>query len=414
MDWSAPRFRKPPVDVVGNVSPVFYVTDLRHFDGIELDPDVPAPALAFATYLRRIVRAATASSLPGAHPTALVCRRRPQRRRCPGRLRVERQEVPSCVVWGCPACGEGGRIDGWQEGDHDLSVLERAPLSHGSLRRLVVLETAYPLLLEEESFDRRCAGMVYAARLGRDGVRLSGTEEEFAALSDVVAWGADEPSPSRRRRWRQLAWALEPRGRSWLEHGADVMAEQLGTLGLDAPRPQLAAVINRTLAELAQSLGISEAAARRYLDEERLRDLALEAAFQLAREQPGAALHDLPRNVRVSLALVGRTVSALAEAGRIRLLNDDEQGTRGALELLSLLGQLLHEVPVGESDSIGLPQAALVRAGRLLEGSAAIIDGGGMVGPTLPNGAGKPLAGAFRADAATIGALVAEHGSTEN
>ena len=344
---------------------MFYVTDLRHFEGIELDPDVPGPALAFAGYLRRVVRAATTSSSPGARPTALPCRRRPQRRRCPGHLRVERQEVPSSIEWGCPACGEGGRISGWREGPDDLSSLERPPLAHEALRQLVLPEEDYALLLEEESFDSGCARMVYAATVSRDGVLLSGTEEEFVALAEVVATGAeDERSASRRRRWRRLAQSLEPRRGSWLEQRTEVMVGELDALGLSAPRPQLGAMIQKTLTEVAKSLGISEPSARRYLDAERLRRLAQEAALQLAQEQPGADLYGLPRTIPVSLGLLGRTVSALAEAARIRVLNGDELGAQDALELLSLLGQIVHEAPEALLGPLRLPQAALTRAGR--------------------------------------------------
>jgi len=52
------------------VRPVL-VTDLRHFEGIELDPGAPAPALRLATHLRRIVRAATVFAGRGIQPTAL-------------------------------------------------------------------------------------------------------------------------------------------------------------------------------------------------------------------------------------------------------------------------------------------------------------------------------------------------------
>lgn len=396
---------------------MYYVTDLRHFEGIELDPTAPAPARALAGYLRRIVRTATAtaSSRPGSRPTALACRRRPQRRACPGHLLVERQEVPSSIEWGCPACGEGGRIDGWQEGEDDLSSLGRQPLALEAFRQLVISEDAYRLLLEEESFDRGCARMVYTATVSRGGVLVSGTQAELAALLELVgASTASERTAARRRRWRQLAQSLEPEPRqaSWLEQSIDVMADELHGLGLSAPRGELGGILQRTIAQVAKRMGISESSARRYLDDEHLRDLARQAAMQLAPEQPGADLHGLARTIPVSLKLLGRVVSALAEAARIRLLDGDGPGAEGGLALLSLLGQILYEAPSGQTGRILLPQAALTRAGRLLEVSAEVVTAAGAVGPEMAAGAGDALARAFLADAATLRALVSEHGTS--
>ena len=188
------------------------------------------------------------------------------------------------------------------------------------------------------------------------------------------------------------------------------MADELDALGLSAPRAELGGMVQKAVAQVARRTGISEASARRYLDEEQLRDLAREAALQLAPEQPGADLHGLARTIPVPLELLGRAVSALAEAARIRLINGDEVGAEGALALLSLLGQILHEGPSGQAAPVRLPQAALTRAGRLLEVSAEVVTAGGAVGPELPVGAGDALARAFLADAGTLRALVDEHG----
>ncbi len=411
-----PSLSSRSTSAVSSVSAVYYVTDLRHFEGIDLDPTAPAPARALAYYLRRIVRTATATSRPGSRPTALGCRRRPQRRACPGHLLVERLEVFSSIEWACPACGESGRIDGWQEGEDDLSSLRCQPLAHEACRQLVISEDAYRLLLEEEGFDRRCARMVYAATAGRGGVLVSGTQEELAALLEVAgAAAASERSAARRRRWRQLAQSLEPEPRqaSWLEQSIDVMADELDALGLSAPRAELGGMLQRTIAQVAERMGIGASSARRYLDDEQLRDLARGAALQLAPEQPGADLHGLARTIPVSLELLGRVVSALAEAARIRLLHGDEHGVEGALGLLSLLGQILHEAPSGQAGPIHLPQAALTRAGRLLEVSAKVVTAAGDLGPEMAAGARRnALARAFLADAATLRALVSEHGTS--
>lgn len=61
---------------------------------------------------------------------------------------------------------------------------------------------------------------------------------------------------------------------------------------------------------------------------------------------------------------------------------------------------------------IRLSQAALTRAGRVLEASAEIVTAGGAVGPELPTGTGAHLARAFLADAKSLRALVSKHGTS--
>jgi len=204
--------------------------------------------------------------------------------------------------------------------------------------------------------------------------------------------------------------AVEPRRGSWLEQRTGVMLEQLEFLGLSAPKAQLAEMIQKALAEVAATLGISGTSARRYVDDERLRSLAQEAALKLAEERPGAHLDDQPRTIPLPLQLLGQVVMGLAEATRIRVLNSDEAGAEQTLELVSFFGHALHEAPPGASSWLHLPQAALARAARLLEASAEVVEAGDVFVPGIPGGAGA-LAKAFLVDATTIRTLVSEHGA---
>jgi AcrR family transcriptional regulator len=201
-----------------------------------------------------------------------------------------------------------------------------------------------------------------------------------------------------------------PRHGSWLEQRTNMMLEELDLLGLSAPPAELARMIQKTLAEVAATAGISETSARRYLDDERLRSLAQEVALELAEERPGADLRDQPRTIPVSHEVVGQVVMALAEVTRIRVLNADEAGANETLELVSFLGYVLHEAPQ-LAPGLHLPLAALTRAARLLEAGAQIIGAGGVVPPGLPAGNDRLLARAFLADAKTLRALVGEHGA---
>ncbi|MGH9919560.1 MAG: hypothetical protein ACRD6W_11940, partial [Nitrososphaerales archaeon] len=188
--------------------------------------------------------------------------------------------------------------------------------------------------------------------------------------------------------------------------------DELEQLGLVASRTSMAEMIRKWLATLAADMQMSEQSARRYVDDERLRELARQAAVEIAEEQPGADLRDQARTIPMSLQLLGRTLAGLAESAHIRVLNADEIGAHGSLQLISLVGQILHERRADEIEPFLLPQAALTRGARLLEASALIVREGGAVPSDLPVGARGALAQAFVKDAKTLRSLVSEHGTS--
>jgi hypothetical protein len=399
---------------------MLYVTDLRDLEGIELSPDAPGPALKFAHYLKRAVRAATASAERGPRPTALPCRRRPERRPCPGRLVVELQDLPSGVSWHCPACGEEGWIDGWQGSLSDLSGVAR-PTELDDLKRVVVPEEHYDMLLDLLSIDQRCERFIYAARPKPGGAELTGAEDDFEELGNAVAFEANHARTKKTRsRWDDVHDSLEgndvrdrreAKPRPWLEQSADVVIDELASFGLVASRPLVAKLLRRQLHDVASALGIGEGAARRYLGDESLRQLARQAAVELAAEQPGADLFGQPRNVPLPLPALGRVVTAIAESAQVRVANNDSVGAHGSLQLLSLIGSLLHELPASPSGTVLLPQAALARGARLLEATAEMLLEGGAVLPDVPAEASPTLAVAFAKDAEALRSLVKEHGA---
>jgi hypothetical protein len=277
---------------------------------------------------------------------------------------------------------------------------------------VTLTDAAYRLLLDEPSMDPQCTLMVYGAAPQADGVTLSGTEEELQALIEMAtARAAEGAGPTAKRRWRQLAAVLEPRGRTWLEHGTDVVAAELEQLGLVASRAKVTEMVRRSVAIVASKTGISQRSAQRYVDDEALRELARQAAIELADEQPGADLHEQARTIPMSLQLVGRAIAGLAESANVRILKADDIGAYGSLQLLSLVGQILHESPNPDPGFVLLPQGALTRAARLLEATATIVMDGGVNSPDLPGGAEIALADAFLDDARTLRTLVSEHGT---
>lgn len=64
----------------------------------------------FAERLTRLVAAATAPPGAEARPSPVPCWRRPGRQRCTGFIATAIDPATGEVVWGCPVCGQQGRI----------------------------------------------------------------------------------------------------------------------------------------------------------------------------------------------------------------------------------------------------------------------------------------------------------------
>jgi len=395
---------------------VFYVTDLRHYEGIDFDPDVPGPALKFARYLRRIVLAATASPERGPRATALPCHRRPGRVACPGRLVVERQDVPSGVNWQCPFCGEAGTIDGWQGSEYDLStpptsVPVQGPEAHS--KTVVLPEASYWFLLDGLKPDRGCQRLLYGGRPVADGVELSGIEADFDELEGYVAFEANQAVTKKaQRKWDDIFARLRGEPLDWLEHATEVVLKELSDFGLVAARHHVTAMLSSHLSTLATGLGITERSVQRYVDDSNLRELARNIALELAAEQPGADLLAQRRNVPVPFKTLARSVTALAEAAHVRAENADVVGAHGALQVISLVGQILYDLPGPPTDAVLLPQAALARGARLLDATADMLRRGAAISRDLPAGSAASLATAFAQDAASLRALLEQHGTS--
>ena len=391
---------------------MFYTTDLRHFDGVELDPEAPAPAVRLARYLRRLTRAATADGRTVPHPTVLPCRRRPGRSPCPGLLVVSLQEVPPRIHWECPECGEAGVIDGWKFSDDDLSAISDTDTA-GSEVRAVISMSGYQLMLDDLLVGRDCERMIYRARLHCDGVELFGTEDDFEELTDAVAMEANHATnSSKRRRWDEIYDQLDPPSDGSIESLVDVVTDELRQFHLVIGRAPIADLIRERIATVVSQLGISERSARRYMTEDALREIARRAAIELVDEQPGADLLGEPRTITVDIPIVGRTLAALAEAGHLRIDGQDTVGAHGVLELVSLFGQIESERSNISDDAVLLPRAALTRSARLLDATSEMIGQGVVTAPGLSSSALTQLASTFAEDAATLRALVEEQGAS--
>jgi hypothetical protein len=190
--------RTAPGGLLAESARMMYVTDMRHFAGLdELVGPQFAPAKRFAAYLGGVVSAATAH-LPGeVIATALACNRRPGRKPCSGKLLVRLADATRQIEWCCPACSEEGVISGWEGSPRDLSP---ALTTDGDERAALVSIDQYRRLLELRLHDTDSLRVLYAARQTGAGVIVSAGEQNLESLIGYVADEANHETDRRRQR----------------------------------------------------------------------------------------------------------------------------------------------------------------------------------------------------------------------
>jgi hypothetical protein len=181
-----------------------FVLDLRHF--LDLAEDTPGPARRMAVRLSLIVRAATAGDAGVKWVSALVCDRRPGRRRCRGNISIGRSDVPVAIEWGCTGCGDEGLISGWERNPYDLRRLRPVAVSDRG-RCIVVPAEVAATLRDLQLVDRDTERLIFRARAVDEGAALVGDDDELDELLGYVA--AEANHEENRRRQRRLDDAFE-------------------------------------------------------------------------------------------------------------------------------------------------------------------------------------------------------------
>jgi hypothetical protein len=203
---------------------------------------------------------------------------------------------------------------------------------------------------------------------------------------------------------------MAPR-QAWVDGRVDVLLAALHDLGMSASRAAAAELIHERVRWVSAQAGISPTAARRYLTDDALTDLARTMVVTLAEETPGADVIASARTAAVPLPVLARCIAGLAEAIQLRLRERDDidhlRTTVAELaQTLSAIGQVTADHPpdpAGRAPAavIMLPPGLVHRAARYLEAAAALVHGGVLPGDVGPTQAGR-LAATFLGDAASL------------
>jgi hypothetical protein len=200
--------------------------------------------------------------------------------------------------------------------------------------------------------------------------------------------------------------------RTWLDSKIDVFLEELAASGMHLDRQRAGELISGQVDAVATLMRLTEATARTYLDDEIIKDMARRMLFEVAGERPGADLMEASRTVPLPLALVGITVTALAEAMQVRAANEPPHRLGDVIttyaQTLSGLGQITADAAAkeaGEPAEILFPPALLRRAARYISGGADLAANGGKLPDGIPETARSQLAATLRRDADGLTAI---------
>ena len=95
------------------VKPIKLTADIKQLlPDVEYPADLPGPARRFTEFLRVVIFFAKTEESGYTYDISLPCRRRPGRKKCPGKVLIYLETEESDIHWGCPVCGDSGTITG--------------------------------------------------------------------------------------------------------------------------------------------------------------------------------------------------------------------------------------------------------------------------------------------------------------
>lgn len=166
-----------------------YITNIRHL--IPEDPSIELPdeAFKFRKFLGDIIKSATAGT-DVEFVSGLPCRKRVNRKPCPGSISINRQDLPErFIFWHCDSCEDGGRISDFADTWYDLSKWkQQVPPEPGEeVVHVTITHDEYKALISPEIniYDPDSEKIMYSAKHTKQGVVLKGFEGD-SALDEVM------------------------------------------------------------------------------------------------------------------------------------------------------------------------------------------------------------------------------------
>jgi hypothetical protein len=196
---------------------------------------------------------------------------------------------------------------------------------------------------------------------------------------------------------------------SWVDGRVDALLAALDELGMSVSRAAATELIQERVQWVSAQMGISPTAARCYLTDDALADVARTMVVSVADETPGADVIESARTAAVPLSVLGRCIAGLAEAIQVRLRElDDIEHLRTTVahltQTLSAVGQVTADhssAPAVGAAVVMMPPGLVNRAARYLD-AAAILVNEGVLPEDFSAAHADQLAATFTRDAASL------------
>lgn len=165
---------------------------------------------------------------------------------------------------------------------------------------------------------------------------------------------------------------------NWLRNCAIGLSERVEDRGLSLSVDAAETFLAERHITAAEHLGISPRAARQFLDDAALDELADRLVADFADEAPGGDLFSLPRTATITVTSFGRLVAALAETiqfyWQYAAIDDADRSARihEIAQLLSLAGLIQSQSDDPTQHGIIAPPAMFTRIARILDTAAAL------------------------------------------
>jgi hypothetical protein len=198
--------------------------------------------------------------------------------------------------------------------------------------------------------------------------------------------------------------------RTWLDGRVDTLVDALADYGMSASRTATAELVEERVQWVSSQMRISPAAARHYLTDDALRDLARTMVLSVADEAPGADVLAAARSSAVPVPVLGRCIAGLSQALLLRLVErDDLEHVRTTctqlVQTLSAIGQIVADHDAGSgrtTPTVMTPPALLNRAARYLEAAAGLVADDGVLPEGFDPALADGLSATFAKDAASV------------